>query len=258
MREAVGIQFARAFHAPYEIPIVVAVNGLLMTGAWFLLPNPNPLFTFHGTLAFAMILAGWMYSDVPATNVLASDAERSLAALDDPEALKRLLYAKNVVLWMLVAPICSVVTIVVGLHEHRVTATIFSLAWIIVVPLGALGIASWVGVWWPYHPIPITDRWEHRTPFRHMIVRWLTLAVLPYGLVPAIVVVISLPTALLWYVTSQQQGLTRVPDGSFALGVVVGCAIALFAWVWGHRVALRLAAKRRETLAAYLADPANG
>jgi hypothetical protein len=258
LHEAVGMQFARAFHAPFEIPIVVAVNGLLMTGAWFLLPNPNPLFTFHGTLAFAMILAGWMYSDVPATNVLGSDAERSLAALDDPPALRRLLYAKNIVLWMLVAPICSAVAIVVGLHEHRVTATIFSLAWIIVVPLGALGIAAWVGVWWPYHPVALRDRWDHRSPFRHMIVRWLTLAVLPYGLVPAIAVVISIPTGILWYLTSQQQGITRVPDGSFALGVIVGCAIALFAWVWGHRVALRLVAKRRDALAAYLSDPENG
>ena len=258
LRQAVGTQFARAFHPPYEIPIVIAVNGLLMTGAWFLLPNPNPLFTFHGTLAFAMILAGWMYSDVPATNVLGSDAARSLAAIDDPEALQRLLYAKNIVLWMLVAPICSAVAIVVGLHEHRATATIFSLAWIVVVPLGALGIAAWVGVWWPYHPIAISERWEHRRPLRHMIVRWLSLAVLPYGLVPALVVVISIPTAVLWYVTSQRQGLTRVPDGAFALGVVVGCVIAVAAWIWGHRVTLRLVAKRRDALSGYLADPRKG
>ena len=50
--------------------------------------------------AFALVLAAWMYSDVPATNVLAPDRQRVMAAIDDPVMLQRLLYAKNIVLWM--------------------------------------------------------------------------------------------------------------------------------------------------------------
>jgi hypothetical protein len=42
------------------------------------------VFTLHGSLAFALVLAAWMYSDVPATNVLAPDRQRMMAALDDP------------------------------------------------------------------------------------------------------------------------------------------------------------------------------
>ena len=35
LRQAVWIELGRASHAPYEAPIVVAVNGVLMTGLWF-------------------------------------------------------------------------------------------------------------------------------------------------------------------------------------------------------------------------------
>ena len=49
---------------------MVAVNGLLMAGAWFLLPR-GWLFTLQSALAFPVVLSSWMYADVPATNVLA-------------------------------------------------------------------------------------------------------------------------------------------------------------------------------------------
>jgi hypothetical protein len=258
LREAVGTQFGRAFHSPFETPIVVAVNGLLMTGAWFLLPNPNPLFTFHGALAFPMVLAGWMFSDVPATNVLGSDAERSIAALDDPPSLLRLFYAKNLVLWMLIAPFCAVLAIIVGLHEDRVTATIFTLAWILIVPLGALGLSAWAGIYFPYHPIPLRDRWERRRPFKRMILRWITLAVLPYMLVPVLVVIISAPTLLLWYLTSHANATPRISDGDFALGVLIGCGLAIAAWLGGHHRGVRIAEKRNVELIEFLSDPGRG
>jgi len=258
LREAVGAQFARAFHSPFETPIVVAVNGLIMTGAWFLIPNPNPLFTFHGALAFPIVMAGWMLSDVPATNVLGSDAKRSIAAIEDPPSLLRLLYAKNIVLWTLVAPLCAVLAIVVGLYEDRATATIFTLAWILIVPLGVLGLSAQAGIYFPYHPIALRDRWEHRHPFKRMILRWITLAVLPYVLVPALVVIISAPTLLLWYLTSQTNGATRIPDGDFALGVLIGCALALAAWLWGNRRGVRIAEKREVSLIEFLSDPGRG
>ena len=35
-RAAVAAEMGQAFSPPYQVPIVVAVNGLLMAGAWFL------------------------------------------------------------------------------------------------------------------------------------------------------------------------------------------------------------------------------
>jgi hypothetical protein len=74
-----------------------------------------------------------------------------------------------------------------------------------------------------------------------MILRWVTLTVLPYILVPALVVVISAPTLLLWYLTSQTNGTTRIPDGDFALGVLIGCGLAVAAWLWGRHRGVRIA-----------------
>src|SRR5450631_4195640 len=103
LRAAVHQEFARAVRAPYETFITAAVNGALMSSAWFFLPKglKDKVFTLHGTLAFALVLAAWMYSDVPATNVLGPDAQRTAAALDDPVMFRRLLYGKNIVLWAL-------------------------------------------------------------------------------------------------------------------------------------------------------------
>ena len=118
--QAVRIEFGRAFHAPYEVPIVVAVNGVLVAGLWFLAPKDwdNALFSVHGTLAFPLVLAGWMMSDVPASNVLGPDHRRVQAALDDPKMLRRLLQAKNVVLWILVCPLCMVLCLGIDLTRR--------------------------------------------------------------------------------------------------------------------------------------------
>ena len=175
-------EFVRALRAPYETPIVVAVNGLLMTVLWFVFPS-NLLFTFHGALAFPMVLASWMYSDVPATNVLGTDATSSLAALSDMRAMRRLLHARTLVLWIFVAPFCVLVGIVVSFNDKHPLAAAATAVWIAIVPFGALPLAGWLGIYFPYHPMPLKRRWELRYRWRTIIVRWLSLAMIPYGLV---------------------------------------------------------------------------
>jgi hypothetical protein len=61
-RQAVHDQFAQTFKPPYESPITIAVNGALMSSAWFFLPAGlrDKVFTLHGRLAFALVLAAWM------------------------------------------------------------------------------------------------------------------------------------------------------------------------------------------------------
>jgi hypothetical protein len=50
-------------------------------GVVFLPPGlKGDVFTLHGSLAFALVLAAWTYSDVPTTNVLAQDRQRVMAA----------------------------------------------------------------------------------------------------------------------------------------------------------------------------------
>ncbi|MBV8463631.1 MAG: hypothetical protein JO368_10080 [Acidimicrobiales bacterium] len=253
-------ELGRAFEPPYETPIVVVVNGALMSLSWFFLPPElkNALFSLHGTLAFALVLAGWMFSDVPATNVLGPDAERVLAALDDPVMLRRLLYAKNVVLWIFVAPLCSVIALAIGLNADDLTATVISIVAIAIVPFGALGVSAWLGIRFPYHPIPLSERWRHRRPWRHMIVRWFGLAVTPYVLVPAILALFMLPSLAFWSAFAEHGLRSRLSDTEYAVGILIACALAVGGSAGGHRFGTRLAHHRRADLRSYLSDPSLG
>jgi hypothetical protein len=260
LNEAVHQQIELTLKPPFETPLTVAINGALMSSAWFFLPVSlkDKVFTLHGTLAFALVLAAWMFSDVPATNVLGPDANRVVAAFDDPVMFRRLLYAKNIVLWMIVTPICAIVAVIVGLQDHDLLATLYTIVWIGVVPFGILGISSWVGIVFPYHPMPIRYRWEHRKPRRRMLVRWLTLAVTPYGLVPLLAVLLMAPSLLLWGFTSAHGLSQKLPDNDLGWGVALACSIAIVCSVGGHRLVGVIAQRRRTKLLAFLAEPTRG
>jgi hypothetical protein len=260
LSDAVRAEFARALRPPYETLGTVAANGVFMCSAWFFLPRTlkDDVFTLHGTLAFALVLAAWMYSDVPATNVLAPDRHRVMATIDDPVMLRRLLYAKNIALWTIITPVCSVIALVTGLLGHNLLATLYTIIWIGVVPFGALGISAWVGILFPYHPMPLRFRWEHRRPRRRMIWRWLVLTVTPYALFPALAATLMIPSLLLWGFTSAHGVSAKLPDHDLGLGVALACAVAAASSFGGHRRGVRMARRRRARLLAFLADPARG
>ena len=257
---AVRAEFGRAFRPPYETLLTVAGNGAFMSVAWFFLPRglKDDVFTLHGSLAFALVLAAWMYSDVPATNVLAPDRERVMAALDDPVLLRRLLYAKNVVLWTLITPVCVVIAVFSGILGHDPLTILYTVVWIGVVPFGALGIAAWVGILFPYHPLPLRFRWEHRQPRRRMLWRWLILAVTPYVLVPWLAIALMIPSLLLWGFTSLHGLSRKLPDHDLGWGVALACAVAILCSFLSHRRGAKMAQRRRARLLAFLADPTRG
>ena len=260
VKAAVGEQLRLTFQPPYESPITVAVNGALMSSAWFFLPASlrDKVFTLHGTLAFALVLAGWMYSDVPSTNILGPDATRIMAALDDPVMLRRLLYAKNIVLWLLVTPLCAVVAVVNGLINHSLLSTVYTVVALAVIPFGVLAVSGWVGIVFPYHPMPLRYRWEHRTPWKRMLIRWGSLAVTPYVLVPVLAALMLTPSLLLWGFTSPHGLSQRLPDHDLGLGVAVACAVALGCSVGGQRLGMFMIRKRSTKLTAFLSDPGRG
>lgn len=257
---AVRTELRDALRPPYTVPGVVVFNGLLMAAAWFLLPAKwfDWLFTLHGPLAFAMVLAGWMYSDVPATNVLAPDRRRVLAAFDDPAMLRRLQYARNLALWVFVAPFCTVVAVIIGYYQHDWPPTLVSITAIAIVPFGALGVAGWVGVIWPYHPRELGFRWEHRREWFPMIVRWLALLLVPYGLVPLLAALIISPSLVLWSMLSDQGLSHKLPTSHFAGGVALAAVVSLAAFYGGHQAGLALVRRRHDRLRDYLSDPDRG
>ncbi len=276
-RAAVAAEMGQAFSPPYQVPSVVAVNGLLMAGAWFLLPR-GWLFTLQSPLAFPIVLSSWMYADVPATNVLAPDRIRILVALDDDTMISRLLLAKTAVLWVFVAPLCAVLAVVLGLEHHDALFITTAIIAICVIPVACLPVAAQVGIRWPYHPLQLHYRWDHRVPLRRMIVRWLILVVVPYGLVPALCLLMVVPAVIVLVLThsasshvisfidaeGKRFGLALsgasqpMSGGMFVACVALTCGVAAVVWVLGRHAEMRLIRRRRATVAAYLADPTQG
>ena len=145
-----------------------------------------------------------------------------------------------------------------GIHNHTWPPTVFGIVTIAVVPFGVLGISAWVGIVFPYHPLPLRRRWEHRHPPIHMLIRWACLVLLPYVLVPILASLVVLPSFVLWSLISPNGLHGHLPDSHFGAGVALACAVSVVAWFGGHRVGISLTRRRQDKLISYLSDTARG
>ena len=249
---AVRAEFQRAARPPYEVPLVVLCNGLLVVVFWFSRFN-TVMFSLHGALAFPVVLGSWMYADVPATNVLGSDSRRVLEALDDEPMLMRLLGAKSTLLWLMVAPGCLVIATIIGIVDASPISALWTAITIAVAPLGALAVSDWVGILWPYRPISLSARWRNRRSVRTQL-RWLVLILAPYAVVPAVFVAVSLP-AVAWWQIKTDGGVSRIPDGLFGQLTVIAAVTSLAVWFAGRAGSRRLLRRRHARLQVYLSEP---
>jgi hypothetical protein len=259
LRALVRLELRRAFRPPYEAPIVVAINGALMVGAWLLLPVhlQQALFRVHGPFAFPIVLGSWMYADVPSTNVLGGDAPQTLVTLGDPLRFRRLLQARALMLWTIITPICVAVAIGIGIYDGNWATTTLAIIEVVIVPLGALAVVAWIGIRFPYHPIPLAERWHDRRPVKHKLIRWGVLIVIPYLVVPFVAALIAVPTLAIW--AASRRGLTFPPTGPvLLLATALAVVEAIVFIIVGHRVSERLRCTRETELREYLADPARG
>lgn len=256
MGRALRAEFRRSFRPPFESPSVVVINGLLMSACWFLLP-PDWFFRVHAPLFYPISLLAWMLADVPTTNVLGSDAARTAAALERPVELRRILLARQTVLWLLIVPIASVAAVVVGIVQHEAAAAVVTTVFLVGVGIwGPMAIAAWLGVRYPYHPLPLRLRWDSRRTGWKGLARWGTLVLLPYVWVPWMCVGISLPVVLLWQVGSGRWPLPD-PAGYVWIGIAA-VIVSAAAWWLGMRVSLSQCRRHSAALRAFLADPARG
>jgi hypothetical protein len=258
LRTAVRAEIARALHPPFETLLTVAVNGALMSLLWFFLPPSvkDNVFTLHQSLVFGVVLSAWMYSDVPSTNVLGSDATRVLAAIDDPTMLRRLLDAKVVLLWLIITPICLIAALISALSSHTYLAALYSAIWIGVVPFGFLSLAALLGIRWPYHPMPLRARFAQLQPRRQRLWRWLALITLPYVIVPALGVALMAPSLLLWGLGAPNSLSGAIPHDYLGWGVFLACGIAGGSWLLTRRLQDRMILRCRASLVDFLSDPA--
>jgi hypothetical protein len=254
----VSQEYRRVFRPPFEIPLALVGNAALLTVAWFLLPPRahDWMFALHGPLAFPVILASWMLGDTPATNVIAADVPRAMSVLEDEEAFRTWLLARTVVLTTLVGLPTAIVALVLGFEGQPAAKVAATCVVLVILPFGVLPITSWLGLLLPYHVRPLRWRWAHRKQLRQ-VVRWVLLLTAPFVVVPAVSVIVVLPSLAVahWLFGAPHHPLTNV---EFLLVAVSVCATALVTGLLGLSVAARLRRHRSGRLAGYLQDPTAG
>ena len=104
---------------------------------------------------------------------------------------------------------------------------------ITVMRFGVLGISAWVGIRFPYHRIPMRERWAHRRSWKQIWARWLVLVVTPYGLVPAIVRLHHAHAVALGDLGSERADRPTV-GREYALGVLMACGLSFVAAVFDN------------------------
>jgi hypothetical protein len=257
---AIGAEYRRIFSERRDDLTAVSFNAVLVTLCWFLLPDSirNWIFTLHGALAFPYVLEMWMLGDTPATNVAGRDAVRALSQLPDPAALRLWLRAKHLVLASFVGPTAAIVAVVIGLVQHRYQVAAAVALTLLFLPLGVLSVAAWVGLWLPYHPRKLLWRWEHRTDWRAALLRWGVLVLLPFMIVPAIAIMLLIPSLIIWIIAHQGHPPHEMDPVGLWIGTVVSVAVSLIVFVWAPSVATKIARRRYAELHGYLSNPEHG
>ena len=257
LRGAVANEYRRVLRPPWEIPKVLVTNGAMMVAAWFLLPPRlhDFMFSLNGPLAFPVILASWMLSDTSATNLMGSNTDHALAVLGDRSAYWRWLAARCVVIGSIVGLACAAGVMYVGIGHYSWSDILWACAIVVVLPVGVLPVAAWLGIAFPYHPRSLRWRWQHRRLWRTHL-RWAVLVFAPFLYVPVIGVGILAPGVQLAR-SLKAPGATLTPF-QFGLSAALACATGLVAAALGLWIARRLLEARAPRLAGYLADADRG
>ncbi len=239
--------------------MTLAFNAALVTGFWIFLPShlTNWAFSLNGPVAFAVVLQVWMLADTLATNPFGQSREEVLARIDDPHELYVWLWARSIVVWSLVGPVCAIVALGLGIDDNNLGTAACACVVLLVLPFGLIAITAWVGILFPYHPRPLLWRWQHRRDWR-VLARWAILLYVPYNLVLAIGMVLLTPAIAITQATATRNPDGRIPLGDMVVEAIIACVVILAAAAAGHHVAVRLARRRHARLVAYLADPDNG
>ena len=254
--QAVRFEFRRAFSSPFETPSAIVVNVFLIALGWWLLPHPLKgfLFGYFGAHALPLTLLSWMVSDIPATNVLGSDAERMVLALGIRRNLLNMLLAKALVLWLLTAPLCIVLDLAITAGANNVAVSALTTTVIALVPFATLGFASWVGILLPYKPMALRHRRKQLRQNPARAFRWLCAILAPYFVVPILNMVCLAPLHV-WGLPGDSHRVLGDQFTSFWLVMVSALGLALIMLVIGYLGALALVSRRKQKLVQFLTSP---
>lgn len=257
-RRTLADEYRRVIQPPWEIPTVLITNGTLMIAAWFLLPPRvhDFLFSLDGPLAFPVVLASWMLADTPATNAMGANPGLALSVLEHPTGYRRWLAARCIVLGSLIAIPSGIAVVFVGVGGgYSWSEVLWACVLLVLLPVGVLPIAAWLGIVFPFRLRTLRWRWQHRRAWVTQL-RWAVLVLAPFVFVPLIGAAVLAPA--IEVARSIKMPGQRLTEAQFGLVAALGCVAALLAAAIGLWGARPLLARRANRLTTYLSDNATG
>lgn len=242
----VRVQLRQHVRPPFELLQIVVFNMALVVFCWFVL-GPDTISRLSGLIFLPAVMASWAFADVPATNLYGSDPAATLAVLDDEAGLRRLILVRNVTLWLIVSPAVALLALVLAWDLDQMQVGILVFALVLGLPLGFLAGTAIMAPLLPYHQLSVRERLARRDTW----LRWGVCVVLPYFLITPAALLLLAPGYLIYHALGETTA------------AAVLALVVITAWTWTFRrlaldLTLRLTAERRESLRAFLSEPARG
>ena len=239
-------QLREALRPPFEDLTIILINAGLLLAGWFLL-SPAIVFRFTTLIFLPAAIASWAFADVPATNLLGSDPQRALPLLGNPAGLKRLFASKNLVLWVLISPVCLVLALILASTQDQWKLGIAVGIAVLFMPFAYLGLCSLVAPMLPFHSRKLAWRRQHRETWR----RWGVALVIPYVLTTPAALLTVAPVVLIY-------ALIGTTDDHILIGALLITPWSLALWRIFLNLMTKLVAKRETYLREFLAEPDRG
>ena len=231
VRQVIG-ELRWAFTPPWTWLTGVAVN-LVLSLLWLLV---TPL---TGRPDWAILIgvyfAVFILADVTTTNVLGAGALRVRLSLLRGLRVRRILFLKNLALFLVVGVPTLILTAVITVHSEADYRLLVTVPRVMYPTLTWLGVGDLVSVVLPVAIIPLRQRWQQRRQVWRTA-RWLIHLVLPYALLYAVDPLSKLPTIAI-------VGL-HLRGGSALVRAVVVCGLGASMWALGFTAALILVRRR--------------
>lgn len=236
-----------AFQPPFDVISVVLINMALALGVWFFI-DPDIVLDYTSLIFLPIALASWAYSDVPATNLFGVRAEQIVERLRQPERVRRIMTVENLALWILVSPLCLLLSLGLMPSQHRPMMSLAIAVAVMCLPFTYLGLAAIMAPLLPFHPLP----WRERLHRRDTWVRYcMAIGIAYFGITwPASLLSFTPAIFIVRYVGSEPI--------HYFLAAVLATPWCLFTWRVGLHISSRITQRRAVYLAEFLADPTRG
>ena len=231
------------FRVPSRWLPALAFNSAFVVVMWIWM-QPETAFDHRAVVLLPLAFASWVFAGAFLTNLFGDAPDRWRLSLHDGKAIRSEITARNLAFWILVAPACAVMCLIIAPAEHEFMLGFAVLLLVLFVPLGYLGTTSLLAPLVPYHRLSVRDRIRRRDTWPR------------YGLAMFLPFLLTIPAAFLADLPVEiAMMMFGMDDTAMVVAAILTVPWAVFMWQGLIYVSCVIAERRQVELGEFLADP---